>query len=69
MATTKRTFKCTGCGEDRPCSVSIVSIDDINPVESLECILDTTNKTSYNWVETTETRKLTVDALLKELTD
>jgi len=49
----KRTFKCTGCGDDRPCTLEITQelrngiLDD--PTEDLACVLDSTNQTSYNW--------------------
>jgi len=55
METKKRTFKCTGCGDDRPCYVE--SNQEPNPIfddlqiEDLKCVLDETNQTSYNWVE------------------
>lgn len=53
MSETKR-FKCTGCGEYRPCFVetnqeSRDTADKI--IEDLKCILDSTNQTSYNWKE------------------
>lgn len=53
MSETKK-FKCTGCGEDRPCLVETnqgpnESAEDI--IEEFKCILDSTNQTSFNWVE------------------
>ena len=51
----KRTFKCTGCGESRPCflttnqSKSEIAFND--PAEYLKCVLDETNNTSTNWQE------------------
>ena len=54
MSTVKRKFKCTGCGEDRPCFLETNQepnpIDD-SPIDDLKCILDNTNQTSYNWKE------------------
>lgn len=54
MSETKR-FKCTGCGEDRPCFVE-TNQEEVFPfgdmiVDDLKCILDETNQTSYNWEE------------------
>lgn len=50
----KRTFKCTGCGEDRPCILEVNQekrefLYDIE--DDLKCVLDETNQTSFNWVE------------------
>ncbi len=57
METEKRMYICTGCGNDRPCSVETnqepSSVTEI--IEDLKCILDETNKTSYFWVEVTDT--------------
>ena len=53
----KRTFKCTGCGNDRPCVLTTeqekeVILDDYyDPSSDLKCVLDSTNRTSYNWQE------------------
>ena len=51
----KRKFKCTGCGDDRPCyletnqeSNEIAFYDE---AEDLKCVLDATNQSSYNWQE------------------
>ena len=60
MTTKKRKFKCTGCGEDRPCFLE--TNQEPNPLdemydlftEDLKCVLDSTNQTSYNWKEETE---------------
>ena len=54
MKTNKRKFKCTGCGEDRPCILETnqeiaPDFDDIT--NELRCVLDSTNQTSYNWKE------------------
>jgi len=52
-----RTFKCTGCGEDRPCFLETNQepnpLDEIENLftEDLKCVLDSTNQTSYNWKE------------------
>ena len=56
MKTVKRIFKCTGCGESRPCYYErnqehneldglIFSSDD------LKCVSDETNATGYKWEE------------------
>lgn len=51
----KRKFKCTGCGEDRPCFLetnqeeSVIALYDAT--EYLKCVLDPTNQTSYDWEE------------------
>jgi hypothetical protein len=53
----KRKFKCTGCGDDRPCLLE--TNDEPNPIsnmgylfiEDLKCVFDSTNQTSYNWKE------------------
>ncbi len=61
MSITKRKFKCNGCGEDRPCFLETNQepnpLDDIEDLftEDLKCVLDSTNQTSYNWVEITKT--------------
>lgn len=51
----KRKYKCTGCGEDRPCIVETnqekEQIAFYDEIENLKCILDETNQTSYNWRE------------------
>lgn len=51
----KRTFKCTGCGEDRPCILETNQekreISFYDALEDLKCVLDETNQTSFNWVE------------------
>ena len=55
MTTVKIKLKCTGCGEDRPCYLEtnqekdVIAFYDI--IEDLKCVLDSTNQTSYNWVE------------------
>ena len=54
MAIEKRKFKCTECGEDRPCHLEInqepsPSWDVV--IDELKCVLDETNQTSYNWEE------------------
>ena len=50
-----RTFKCTGCGEARPCTLTTTQakaeIAFFDPAEHLECVLDKTNKTAHNWKE------------------
>lgn len=55
MTIVKRKFKCTGCGEDRPCLVETNQEKDeisfYDQAEDLKCILDPTNQTSYNWKE------------------
>ena len=60
MTTKKRKFKCTGCGEDRPCFLEtnqepnpLDAIEDLF-TEDLKCVLDSTNQTSYNWKEVTD---------------
>ena len=48
----KRTFKCTGCGNARPCILE--TNQETNPmsdIEDLSCVLDNTNQTSFNWKE------------------
>ena len=55
-AENKRKYKCEGCGKDRPCFVETnQEISDFSwlEIESLKCILDETNQTSYNWEEIT----------------
>ena len=50
----KRKYKCTGCGEDRPCFLETnqePSTFDEYAIEELKCVLDDTNQTSYNWEE------------------
>lgn len=51
----KRKYKCTGCGEDRPCIIEINRESSeygfFNINEDLKCVLDETNQTSYNWKE------------------
>jgi len=53
MTIEKRTYKCEGCGKDRPCIVQVNQ--EPSPVviheEDLKCILDETNQTSYKWFE------------------
>ena len=54
MMEKKRKFKCNGCGEKRPCFLETnqePSIFDHMVIEDLQCVLDETNQTSYNWVE------------------
>lgn len=53
-----RTFKCNGCGKDRPCVLEInqePNCLDHMVIDDLKCVLDETNQTSYKWVETTTT--------------
>ena len=52
MSIKTRKFKCTGCGEDRPCTLenkqephSCSEMDDLF-TEDLKCVLDSTNQTS-----------------------
>lgn len=51
----ERTFKCTGCGKARPCTLKTTQakaeIEFFDPVEYLKCVLDETNKTAPNWKE------------------
>ena len=57
METKKRKFKCTGCGEDRPCyleSNQMPTQFDYMQIDELKCVLDETNQTSYNWIEVKE---------------
>lgn len=60
MITEERKFKCTGCGEDRPCYIETnqekTKFSQID-IEDLICVLDVTNQTSFNWIEVTETTK------------
>ena len=55
MKTIKRKFKCTGCGNDRPCFLETNEDKDViafyDATEDLKCVLDSTNQTSYNWKE------------------
>ncbi len=66
----KRKYKCTGCGNDRPCIVETnqekVQIAFYDEIENLKCILDETNQTSYNWkeVKANEETKETEKALV-----
>ena len=49
-----RRFKCTGCGEDRPCYLETnreSSIMDVYTEDTLKCVMDETNRTGYNWEE------------------
>lgn len=50
-----RKFKCTGCGEARPCYLETTQEKDeiafFDATEHLTCVLDKTNQTSYNWQE------------------
>ena len=53
-----RKFKCTGCGDYRPCYLETNQEpynngldDDELFIEDLKCVLDSTNQTSYNWKE------------------
>jgi hypothetical protein len=51
----KRKFKCTGCGDYRPCLLETNQekgeIAFYDHAEDLKCVLDSTNQTSYNWKE------------------
>jgi hypothetical protein len=51
----KRKFKCTGCGDDRPCFLETNEDKNVfafyDKTEDLKCVLDATNQTSYNWEE------------------
>ena len=51
MSIIKRNFKCTGCGDDRPCFVTTNQEKGDHQLDELKCILDDTNQTSYNWEE------------------
>lgn len=54
VSTKKRTFKCNGCGEARPCIIESnqeSGIFDDLVIEGLKCVLDETNQTGYNWKE------------------
>lgn len=57
MGIKKRVFKCTGCGEDRPCILETNEDEDAyafyDHTEDLKCILDPTNQTSFNWEQIT----------------
>jgi len=59
MSIEKRKFKCNGCGEGRPCFLETNqephSNSEMNDLftEDLKCVLDSTNQTSYNWIEIT----------------
>lgn len=57
MKTVKRKFKCTGCGEERPCILETNKepheLMDEMLIDDLKCVLDSTNQTSYNWKELT----------------
>lgn len=50
-----RKFKCTGCGEGRPCYLETSQEKGViafyDHTEDLKCVLDETNQTSFNWVE------------------
>lgn len=60
MVTEKKKFKCTGCGESRPCYIEAnqekTNFSHID-IEDLKCVLDETNQTSFNWVEIPVTQK------------
>lgn len=51
----ERTFKCTGCGEARPCFLTTNQakgeIAFYDHAEYLKCVLDETNQTAHNWQE------------------
>lgn len=50
----KKKYKCTGCGEDRPCYLEINREPhtlDYMQVYDLKCVLDETNHTGCNWRE------------------
>ena len=46
----KRKFECNGCGDSRPCFLQ-ANQDSYDFIEDLKCVLDSTNQTSYNWIE------------------
>jgi hypothetical protein len=50
-----RRFKCTGCGEARPCYLTTNQekgeIEFYDHTENLKCVLDETNQTAPNWQE------------------
>lgn len=50
----KKKYKCTGCGEDRPCYLETNREPhtlDYMQVHDLKCMLDETNQTGCNWRE------------------
>ena len=54
MKTEKRKYKCNGCGEERPCYLETnQEYSDFRylDIEEFVCVMDSTNQTSYNWVE------------------
>ncbi len=56
MGIKKRIFKCTGCGEKRPCfferNQEAHELDGILfTSDNLKCIADETNATGYKWEE------------------
>ena len=58
MSVKTRVFKCTGCGDDKPCTLKINQepynhglTDNDLLTEDLKCVLDSTNQTSYAWEE------------------
>lgn len=48
-----RKFKCTGCGEARPCYLEVTEQQfyDNNMINNLKCVVDDTNSTGFNWEE------------------
>ena len=61
MSVKTRVFKCTGCGDGRPCILEINQepynhglADDDLLTEDLKCVLDSTNQTSCDWEEVFE---------------
>ena len=60
MSIVKRKFKCTGCGDGRPCILETnqgrKEIPFYDAIDDLKCVLDETNQTSYNWKETHESK-------------
>lgn len=57
----KRKFKCNGCGKARPCFLEINTEKNehlnYGVLESLKCVLDESNHTSYDWQEIYEGKK------------
>ena len=52
MTIQKRKFKCTGCGEERPCFLEVnqeANGMDFMMIDDLVCVLDHSNSTSFNW--------------------
>lgn len=67
MTVIKRNFLCTGCGVGRECKLEVnqePSSDPAGDLDALECVLDSTNQTSYNWIEVFKGKTPIIDHML-----